>query len=68
MDLLTHVPALLAPPAGVTSNFIDPQSRALMVIFTCILCLVLIIPISLLRFYTNLWIKKSLKANDSKYQ
>ena len=67
MDPLTHFPAL-APPTGVTPNFINPQSQALMVIVTSILCLVLIILISLLRFYTNLWIKKSLKADDSKYQ
>ena len=66
MDPLTHVP-ILPPPAGVTSNFINPQSQALMVIVTSVLCLVLIILISLLRFYTNLWIKKSLKADDGKY-
>lgn len=67
MDPLTHFPALV-PPVGVTPNFINPQSQALMVIVTSILCLVLIILISLLRFYTNLWIKKSLKADDSQYQ
>ena len=61
----TQYPAL-APPPGVTPNFINPQSQALMVIVTSILCLVLLILISLLRFYTNLWIKKSLKAEDSK--
>lgn len=67
MDPLTYFPALV-PPAGVTPNFINPQSQALMVIVTSILCLVLIIFISLLRFYTNLWIKKSLKADDSRFQ
>ena len=67
MDILYHIPAL-APPPGVTPNFINPQSQALMVIVTSVLCLAFIIPISLLRFYTNLWIKKSLKADDSKYQ
>lgn len=67
MDPLFHFPAL-APPAGVTPNFVNPQSQALMVIVTSILCLVLIILISLLRFYTNLWIKKSLKADDSMYE
>ena len=67
MDPLTHFPAL-APPAGVIPNFINPQSQALMVIVTSILCLVLIALISLLRFYTNLRIKKSLKADDSKCQ
>lgn len=66
MDPLTHFPAL-APPAGVTPNFVNPQSQALMVVVTSILCLVLIIIISLLRFYTNLWIKKSIKADDSMY-
>ncbi|KAL9100424.1 MAG: hypothetical protein Q9163_004206 [Psora crenata] len=63
MDSLTHFPAL-PPPAGVTPNFINPQSQALMVVVTSILCLVFIIIISLLRFYTILWIKKSLKADD----
>ena len=67
MNPLTHFPAL-PPPPGVTPNFINPQSRALMVIVTSVLCLVLIILISLMRFYTNLWIKKSLKADDSTYQ
>ena len=67
MDPLTHIPAL-APPAGVTPNFINPQSQASMVVITSILCLVLIIPISILRFYTNLFIKRSLKVDDSKYQ
>lgn len=67
MDFLTHIPAL-PPPPGVTPNFIDPKSRALMVIVTSILCLVLLITVSLLRFYTNLGIKKSLKADDSKYR
>ena len=66
MDPLTHFPAL-APPAGVTPNFVNPQSQALMVVVTSILSLVLIIFISLLRFYTNLWIKKSIKPDDSKY-
>ena len=67
MDLLYHV-ATLAPPAGVTPNFIDPQSRASMVIVTSIVCLGLLIIVSLLRFYINIGIKKSLKADDSKYQ
>ena len=66
MDRLHHVPAL-APPPGVKSNFINPESQALMVVVASVLCLALIIPISLLRFYTSLWIKKSLKADDSEY-
>lgn len=66
MDFLYHVPAL-APPAGVTSNFINPESQSLMVIISSILCLVLTTVISSLRFYTNFWINRSLKADDSKY-
>ena len=65
MDFLTYLPAL-APPPGITPNFINPESQALMVIVACVVCLVLIMPISLVRFYTNLWIKRSLKADDSK--
>ncbi|KAL6718611.1 hypothetical protein ACLMJK_002845 [Lecanora helva] len=63
MDLLYQVPAL-APPPGVRPNFVNPQSQALMVVIASIICFALIIPISLLRFYTNLWIKKSVKADD----
>lgn len=65
MNPLKHIPAL-APPKGVTPNFVHPQSQALMVVVTSIICLILITIISLLRFYTNLWIKKSVKADDSK--
>lgn len=57
----------LAPPPGVTPNFTNPQSQALMVIVTSIICLVLITIISLLRFYTNIWIKKSMNADDSTF-
>lgn len=67
MNILYHVPSLM-PPAGVTSNFVNPESQALMVIVTSILCLVLISLISTLRFYTNLCIKRSFKADDSKYR
>ncbi|MCJ1241563.1 hypothetical protein MMC14_009569 [Varicellaria rhodocarpa] len=63
MDFLTHFPAL-APPPGVTLDFTNPESQALMVTVASIICLVLIIPISMLRFYTSLWIKRSLKADD----
>ena len=64
MNPLAHLPAL-APPPGVTPNFVDPESQASMVTITSITCLALIILISSLRFYTNLWIKKSLKSDDS---
>ena len=67
MDILYHFPAL-APPIGVTPNFTHPQSQALMVTVTSIICLVLIITISTLRFYTNFWIKKSLKPDDCEYR
>lgn len=66
MDL-TQVPAL-APPPGVTSNFVNPESQALMVIIISIFCLVLTTVISFLRFYTNTWIKKVFRADDSEYQ
>lgn len=66
MDPAYHIPAL-APPAGITSNFTDPESQASIVSVSCILCLVLIIALSSLRFYTNLWVKKSFKADYSMY-
>ncbi|KAL8685955.1 MAG: hypothetical protein Q9218_007442 [Villophora microphyllina] len=62
MDLY-HTPAL-APPPHTVPNFINPQSQALMVIVSSIICLALIIPVALLRFYTNLWIKKSPKVDE----
>lgn len=65
MDFLTHIPAL-PPPPGITPNFSNPESQALMVTVTSIICLIMVIIISSLRFYTNAWIKKSLKADDSK--
>lgn len=65
MDFFTHIPALLPPP-GITPNFSNPQSQALMVTVTSIICLIMVVIISSLRFYTNAWIKKSLKADDSK--
>ena len=67
MDLLYHVPAL-SPPPGVTSNFVNPESQSLVIIIPSIICLVLVTFISSLRFYTNFWIKKSLKAEDSRDQ
>lgn len=38
-----------------------------MMVVTSSICLILITILSLLRFYTNLWIKKSVKADDSKF-
>ena len=67
MGSLNNIPAI-TPPAGVTPNFVNPESQSLMVIISCISCFVVIISVSLLRFYTNLWIKKSFKADDSKFQ
>lgn len=66
MNPLKHIPAL-APPTGVTPNFVNPQSQASMMVVTSSICLILITILSLLRFYTNLWIKKSVKADDSKF-
>lgn len=66
MDSAYHIPAL-APPAGVIPHFTHPDSQASIVSVSCILCLVLITVLSVLRFYTNLWIQKSLKADDSMF-
>ena len=63
---LLDLPPALEPPSGVKSNFVNPQSQAPMVVVACIVCQVLIIPISLLRFYTNIYVNRSLKAEDSK--
>ena len=65
-DILYHFPAL-APPPAMTSNFVNPQSQTLGVILADTICLFLIIPISCLRFYKNIWIKGSLKAGDGKH-
>lgn len=65
-NTLYHFPAL-APPPGITSNFVNPQSQTLGVIVASTICLVLIIPVFFLRFYTNIWIKGSLKADDGEH-
>ena len=65
-NILYQFPAL-APPPGITSNFVNPQSQTLGVIIASTICLVLIIPIFFLRFYTNIWIKGSLKADDGEH-
>lgn len=66
MNPLTQLPAL-PPPAGITSNFVNPQSQASIIVAACTTCLILVTVISLLRFYTNLVVKKSFKADDSMY-
>ena len=66
MISLSQIPSL-PPPPGVTPNFVDPQSRAWIVLTSGIICLVFIAPISLLRFYVNLWIKSSFKMEDGGY-
>ena len=57
----------LPPSAGGTPNFINPQSQVLMVLVTSVLYPVLILLTSLPRFYTNLWIIKSLRVDESTY-
>ncbi|KAL8935780.1 MAG: hypothetical protein Q9211_004518 [Gyalolechia sp. 1 TL-2023] len=54
---LGHVPAL-PPPPGETSNFEDPYSRGPDVVIASSICLALMLPMVLLRFYTKLVIKR----------
>ena len=67
MDYLKQMPAL-APPAGTIPNFINPESRASMVVITSTVCLVLTAVISSLRFYTIVCIKRSFRPDDGEYR
>ncbi len=65
MDL-SKTPAL-APPPGVTSNFVNPESRGNLILAFGVLSLALMIPFVTVRFCTKIWITRTLGADDGEY-
>jgi hypothetical protein len=51
-EMLMHIP-VTPPPPGVTSNFINPQSRAKQTQITIGVMLALMIPPLIMRIYTR---------------
>lgn len=62
MDL-TQIPAL-APPDGVSSNFVNPVSQAKAIKITTTTCLVFMSLSFIMRMYSRLWIKRTFRADD----
>lgn len=62
-EMLMHIP-VTPPPEGVTSNFIDPPSRAKQTQVTIGIMLSLIVPALLLRIYTRVKKLKIFGADD----
>ena len=56
----------LAPPPGVTPNFIDPPSIHLEASIALVICLAVTTPLVWLRLYTRLYIMKSHGLDDCK--
>ena len=59
------LPALFPPP-GVTSNFINPETRASALVITSILCTTLVVFCVAVRFYTKIHIKHAWGLDDCK--
>lgn len=62
MDL-TQFPTL-APPHGVSSNFLNPVSQAKAIKGITTVCLVLMSLSFAMRIYSRLWIKRTLRIDD----
>ena len=62
MDLANY-PAI-SPPPGVTPNFIDPETRAPLVIVFSAISLGLMLPILVARLYTKAWVLHSSGWDD----
>ena len=52
---LTNYP-VIPPPPGVTPNFVDPETRAPLVIVFSAISLGLMLPIVVARLYTKAWV------------
>ena len=57
---------LQAPPAGQTSNFIDPVTRGPAVIILCSIFIAIMWPIFLLRIYSKVWLIRKFWWDDGK--
>ena len=56
----------LAPPPGITPNFVNPPSIHLEASITLVICLAITTPLVWLRLYTRLYIMKSRGLDDCK--
>ena len=61
--VLAKTPAL-APPSGITPNFIDPPTLSTVVITIDVLFLTLMLPIAILRLYSKIWLARSFWYDD----
>lgn len=60
---LSKVPAGV-PPAGVTSNLIDPPSDGYQITICNIVCLIIVITVFSMRMYTRICIVKAVGYDD----
>lgn len=60
---MENYPAL-PPPSGVVPNFVDPETRAPVIIVFCALSLGLMWPILITRLYSKIWILHSFGWDD----
>ena len=59
------LPALFPPP-GVTSDFVNPETRAKDLVITSIICTILVVICVAIRFYTKIHIKHAWGLDDCK--
>lgn len=62
-QLLDMLPGM-APPPGVTSNFVDPQSLQIYNVITLTVCMTISTLFVAMRIYTNARITRSLNWED----
>lgn len=62
MDL-TQIPTL-APPHGISSNFLNPVSQGKAIKIISIICMILMSLSCVMRMYSRLWIKRTFKTDD----
>ena len=60
------LPALFPPP-GVTSNFVNPETRGPALVVTSAICITLMVVCVAVRFYTKIHIKKTWGWDDCSY-
>ena len=67
LQVLLDGPAM-APPRGLTSNFIDPQNRQHDIIVALTLCMTLAAIAILMRMYTKLFIIRKMASEDCEFR
>lgn len=68
MSTATDLKPALAPPPGVTPNFIDPPSQGYVTVVVMVFVLSLTTPIVLARLYTRHFINRRLWWDDCRFQ